>query len=177
MRNAIRILLFVVPVVILAGTSCIRPHTSTTEKLDSTKVEKADTGKAKLADENAPEKVREIIKEVFMEVEKDCPQLAKKESDGTSKAQKLKKKIQDQTNLQKMTGGWIFANSHKLGTSVRIDFKGDQPTAYWNQKLYSYTKTITITKKPTILRQALNVWFLWVPAWIFFLLWLYSKFT
>jgi hypothetical protein len=177
MRNAIRLLLPLVLTIILGGTSCVRYKASYTHTRDTVFVKVLDTTRAKPADSSAVAKVDTIIETVFMEVERDCPQKF-------GKSEFLKGKIKDACTMESLTGGELKAHSPDLKTNVRFVFKGNEPTAIWDidvMEIQDKTENTVIKEVQKFITppwwvQALNVWYLWAPAWFFIIFWLLIRF-
>jgi len=161
------ILFALVSVIILGGTSCGRKIT--THSRDTIYIKKVDTIQIK-PDTVAILKVEKSIDSVFVEIEKDCPNLPKK------KLVKLKEVIEGKCTHESLSGGTMRAKSARTNVDLIIRFNGNDATVYFDVEQPEITDKTVITKSPSLFRQALNVWFLWLPFWIFIAIWAFFRF-
>jgi len=162
---------------LLGGTICVRYHSVSTHTRDTIYVKLQDTTIVVMQDSAAVQKADTVINTVFVEIEKDCPQLS-------GKTEGFKRKIKETCTIESLTGGELKANSPDLRSFVRFIFKGNEATAVWEvdqREIQDKTENTIVEEKtkfisPPWWMQALNVWYLWVPAWAFVVLWAVARF-
>ncbi len=159
-------------VVVLGGTSCVRYRTTTNHTRDTVTVTIRDTITMVQLDTTATIRVEKSIDSVFIEIEKDCPQLS-------GKTGELRDKIKESCTHESLSGGSLIAWSPQLKENILVKFEGNKAVVILNEQREIFTETITIehTVKQSLLKQILNTWFMWVPGLLFFLLWAVSRFT
>jgi len=179
MRNVrLGFLFCLVLVGLLGGTGCVSYKTSSTHARDTVYIPLKDTTKAESKDSSAPERAEAKIDTVFVEVEKECPNVSKE------KINNWKNQTKETCTMESLTGGELKANSPDLRSFVRFIFKGNEATAVWEvdqREIEDKTENTIVEEKPKFITppwwvQALNVWYLWLPAWAFVVLLAVARF-
>lgn len=159
-KNIIFLLSYIVALLLLS--SCGRYKTTTTHTRDTLYIAVHDSTGGKPKDSLASQKAEAKTDTIFKEIEKDCP-------NEKGKLPGFKKEIEEAETIESKTGGSVSSHSDSLGMSVLIKFKGDQISAVeWSGKemvIEDKTEKDT-TRERSLLRQAFDVWFLWIPAWV-----------
>lgn len=134
----------------------------TTHTRDTLYIAVHDSTGGKPEDPEASQKAEAKTDTIFKEIEKDCP-------NEKNKLPGFKKEIEEAETIESKTGGSISSHSDSLGISVLIKFKNDQITGVeWSGRemiIEDKTEKDT-TRERSLLRQAFDVWFLWIPAWV-----------
>lgn len=123
-------------------------------------------------DSAALEKVKTEIETVFMEVEKDCPNIPKEKTDN------FRKRTLNACTMESLTGGELKAHSPDFRYFFRMVFKGNEPTIIWDIQEREIKQVIEdkTVKEISFFRKVLDTWPFWAFPWGFFLLWLFIRF-
>ena len=168
MRNALNgLLLALVFTIVLAGTSCMRYKVASHTR-DTIFVKQYDTTFIK-ADSVAIHKVDTVIETVFMEIEKDCPNVPKE------KIKKWNNQVKEVCTHESLSGGSIVLTSPDLRAKVTISFDGNKGIADWEIDAKEiWDKEV---KAPDIgfWTQVRHTWQFWLWQTLFAILWILFK--
>lgn len=162
--KALTKIMFLLLIVVIGFSSCGRKITSHTR--DTIYVKKTDTIHIK-PDTVAILKVERSIDSVFVEIEKECPNLPK------TKLVKLKEVVEAKCTHESLSGGTMKAKSAKTNANVIIHFNGNEATVYFDVDQPEITDTI---------EREVSFWYclketvyVWCPLLLFFIVWLIAK--
>lgn len=169
-KAALAAFIVLILLMVLCFTSCVRYKTITKHTRDTTYIVKLDTQKVKPADPEAPKKVKDSIRTVFVEIEKDCPNIKDRLPD-------YERRIQNQCTHESLSGGSIKVYSPQLKDSVIIEFDRNDGTAYFKglDTLIEDKTETTETREESALSKALDLF--WLFALVAALFWIIGKFT
>lgn len=160
MRSVLTGLAFIL--LAFCGSSCVRYHTTTSEKRDTVYTVKRDTVKVIMKDSTAVARIDRQIDSVFIAIATDCPNIK------PNKINTYRGLIKDDCTLKSLTGGAMVAKSVNTGQDVIISFKGNEAYAYMEDSEMIITRTITtetIADKPYF-RKILDTWHFWLIPWL-----------
>lgn len=131
-------------VLLFGGSSCTRLQTSTSHSRDTVYVAKVDT--VLLPQDTVHiERVYTTVDSVFMEVEKDCPNITK------VKVTAWTNKVKEVCTIESLTGGKLKVYAPLLKDSVTIHFKGNGGVVILSgyDTLVNDKTVTTIVKEPS----------------------------
>lgn len=155
----------------LSLSSCVRTKTTMTHTRDTIFVEVHDTVVIETKDTLAIVKVHHKIDTIFSEIEKDCP-------NDKPKIENYKSEIEDECTIESLTGGSMSIYFPKLKQNITIKFfrnKGIAIDDGLQEEITDKTEKNTV-RQISLFRQALNTWFMWLPAWVLIALSLFLRF-